>query len=124
MEGETGTAIVNEAMVQRFLAGQDAIGRQLVIGIRMALGADGGDVARMVLGDGWRSVRIGLAAGLAASLLIAQAMTRWLYDVTAADPWVFGGVTALLAAVALLASWLPARRAARVDPMVCAQRAA
>jgi putative ABC transport system permease protein len=89
------------------------------IGIRMALGADGGDVARMVLGDGWRSVRIGIAAGLAASMLIAQAMTRWLYDVSPADPWVFGGVTLLLAAIALLASWLPARRAARVDPMVC-----
>ncbi len=89
------------------------------LGIRMALGADARDIVRMVLGDGLRPVGIGVALGLAGAFLVTRAMSGLLYEVAAGDPVVFVAVTALLVAVAFLASWLPARRAARVDPVTC-----
>jgi predicted permease len=88
------------------------------IGIRMALGAARSDVLNMVLGEGLRRVAIGLALGAAGSAAAGQLLHKFLYGVSPADPIAWIGVAILLSAVALAASWLPARRASRVDPMV------
>jgi predicted permease len=88
------------------------------IGIRMALGAQAADVLKMVIGEGMRLVCIGAALGLAASLAVAQLMKSTLFGLSAIDPLAFAAVILLLAIVALLACWIPARRAARVDPMI------
>ncbi|MBO0858119.1 MAG: FtsX-like permease family protein [Chloracidobacterium sp.] len=87
-------------------------------GIRMALGAGGADVRRLVMREGLKVVLIGIAAGLALSLAAARLTAGFLYGVGANDPLTFVGVPALLTAVALLACYLPARRATKVDPMV------
>ncbi len=88
------------------------------IGIRLALGAVGRDVATMVLRDTARIVVLGLAIGLATSLLVTGVLRSLLYGVSARDPLTFVATPALMAIVALLASLVPALRAARVDPIV------
>ena len=92
--------------------------RRHEIGIRMALGARGPDVLRLVVGQGMRLVGIGLGLGLAGAWLLSRALSSQLYGVTAQDPLTYGSVALILGAVALTASWLPARRATRVDPML------
>ena len=87
------------------------------IGVRMALGAAREQVVRMVLGEGVRVVLVGAAIGLAGGLALARLMAGLLYDVAPGDPLSLTVVTLLLAAVALLACLLPARRAAGIDPM-------
>jgi predicted permease len=87
------------------------------IGIRMALGAARRDVLRLVMGRGARLALVGMAIGTAAALGLTRFLRGLLVGVTPADPATFAGVVILLGAVVLLASWLPARRAARVDPM-------
>jgi putative ABC transport system permease protein len=88
------------------------------IGIRVALGAQGADVLRLVVRQGLRLVTLGVALGLMAALALTRLMKKLLFEVSATDPVTFAGVAALLALVALLACWIPARRATRVDPMV------
>ena len=88
------------------------------IGIRMALGADRSMVRALVLSQGARLVGYGLALGLAGALILSRSLSTLLYGVGAADPPTFAAIAALLAAVAMLACWLPARRAARTDPLV------
>jgi len=88
------------------------------IGIRMALGAPQGAVLRMVVGQGVRLTVVGLAIGLAAALGVTRLMASILFGVNPSDPPTFASVAMILAASALLASWVPAWRASRVDPMV------
>jgi putative ABC transport system permease protein len=88
------------------------------IGIRMALGAEGTDVLGMVVRSGFRVVAVGIAVGIVASLLLGRLIGPQLVGVTASDPPTLAGAAALLAVTAAIASWIPARRAARVDPMV------
>ncbi|MGA9980910.1 MAG: ABC transporter permease [Candidatus Sulfotelmatobacter sp.] len=87
-------------------------------GVRVALGATPRNVLRMVLGQGMRTILIGVAAGIIGSLALTQTASSLLFGVTATDPLTFAGVTLLLIAVALLACYIPARRATKVDPMV------
>ncbi len=88
------------------------------IGIRLALGAQKAEVLRMVLRQGILIVGFGLAAGILAAAAMARLIGNFLYGVSPLDPLTYLGAAALLAAVALLASYIPARRAARVDPAV------
>jgi putative ABC transport system permease protein len=88
------------------------------IGIRVALGAQAGDVLRLVIGHGMKLALIGLALGLVAAVTLTRLMERLLFDVSPTDPLTFVVVTLLLTIIALLACWLPAQRAASVDPMV------
>jgi putative ABC transport system permease protein len=87
------------------------------IGIRMALGAHPAGVQKLIVRQGLRPVLAGLAAGLAASLVAMRALASLLYGVTGTDPPTFLAVSAALLAISALASAIPARRAARVDPM-------
>ena len=87
------------------------------IGVRMSLGAQTGDILRMVLRSGMFLAALGLAIGLPIAFLMARALASLLFGVEAADPFSFIGLPALLAAVAALACYLPARRAARLDPL-------
>jgi putative ABC transport system permease protein len=88
------------------------------IGIRMTLGASRGDVLRMILGQGAGLSGIGLGVGLVAAVALTRLMSSMLYSTSADDPLTFVGVALLLVAVALLACYIPARRATRVDPLV------
>jgi putative ABC transport system permease protein len=88
------------------------------MGIRMALGAERGDILRLVLRQGLGPACVGIAIGMAASLALTRLMAKMLYHVSTTDPAAFVGGAVLFGAVAMLASYLPARRATRVDPMV------
>jgi predicted permease len=97
-----------------YLVGQ----RTQEIGVRMALGAQRRDVIRLVLGQAAKMTLLGVAAGLAAALGLTRLMASQLFGVTAHDPLTYVGVAILLTLVALIACYLPARRAVRVDPIV------
>jgi putative ABC transport system permease protein len=97
-----------------YLTGQ----RTHEIGVRIALGASGRDVVGMILGQGMRIALIGVGIGVAAALGLTRLITKLIYGVGATDPITFGGVAILLTGVALLACYIPARRAMRVDPIV------
>jgi putative ABC transport system permease protein len=92
--------------------------RRAEIGVRMALGAGPSRVVREIVADGLRLVGLGIGIGLAAAFGLTRLMSSLLFGVTPTDPATFLGVALLLAAAALLACWIPARRASRVDPMV------
>ncbi|UCD51495.1 MAG: FtsX-like permease family protein, partial [Phycisphaerales bacterium] len=88
------------------------------IGIRMALGARRTDVLTAVLGQGFKLILIGVAIGIATAVALTRVLSSLLHDVTPTDPVTLILVSGVLVVVALLASYLPARRAARIDPMV------
>ena len=88
------------------------------IGVRMALGARGRDVMKLVIRQGMWLVLIGVVIGMAASLAVSRLLKSFLFGLSAADPMTFGIIPLLLATVALLACYVPARRATKVDPMI------
>jgi predicted permease len=88
------------------------------IGIRMALGASGGDLRAQILGQTMSLAAAGLVLGVAASWILARALSGLLFGITSTDPVTFGGMLVVLAMVAAVAGYLPARRASRIDPMV------
>ncbi|MGH9481720.1 MAG: ABC transporter permease [Terriglobales bacterium] len=121
----TGTMLVGFGVLALLLAMLGLYGviatsvaqRTQEFGIRMALGASGGMVARLVVAQGLRLALIGVAVGIGLALLLTRLMAGLLYGLSALDPVSFGVAAVLLAAVAALASYLPARRATRVDPL-------
>jgi putative ABC transport system permease protein len=92
--------------------------RTAEIGIRMALGAARWDVLSLVVAQGFRLAVLGLLAGVAGALILTRLMTRLLFDISASDPITFAGVLILLVAVSLLAIYIPARRASKIEPVV------
>jgi putative ABC transport system permease protein len=88
------------------------------IGVRVALGAQYVDVVRLVMRRGARLVALGLAIGVASSLALGRFVSSLLYEITPRDPLTLVGAATFLAVVALVAAFIPARRAARLDPMV------
>jgi predicted permease len=99
--------------VTSYLVGQ----RTTEIGIRMALGAQRGHILQLILGEGTRMALVGAAVGIAASLLLTRLMAKQLFGVKAHDPLTYLSVAAVLIVVAVVACYIPARRAMRVDPM-------
>ncbi len=87
-------------------------------GIRLALGARGSDLLKLVIGQGMRLVAVGLAVGLMSAFAVTRLITKLLFGVSASDPLTFVGIALSFILIALLACWLPARRATKVDPMV------
>jgi putative ABC transport system permease protein len=87
------------------------------IGVRMAIGAQRGDVLRMIVGGGMKLTLVGIAMGLAGALALARLVATMLFDVTPFDPTSYAATAIVLLAVASLACYIPARRAMRVDPI-------
>jgi ABC-type antimicrobial peptide transport system permease subunit len=87
------------------------------IGIRLAMGAAMRDILAMIIGDAMRLTGIGLAIGVGLALVLSRTLATLLYEVTGTDPLTFAAVVAVLGGVALIASYLPARRAARIPPV-------
>lgn len=88
------------------------------IGIRTAMGAQTNDVLKLVMFQGIKLAGIGMAIGLTAALLSTRLLAFWLYGVSPTDPLTFAGVTAAFLGIVLLASYIPARRATTVDPVI------
>jgi putative ABC transport system permease protein len=88
------------------------------MGVRLTLGAQRSDILRLVVGEGFVLAAIGVVIGVGGGLLATRLLQAWLFEIGASDPVTFTVAAAALVVVALLASYLPARRAARVDPLV------
>jgi predicted permease len=113
-----GLALVLSALGIYSVLSYSTAQRTREIGLRLALGADQGSVLRLVVGSGARLVLLGIGTGAAAAVVLTRLMTDLLYGVRPADPVTFAVVTIVLAATSILACYIPARRATRVDPVV------
>jgi ABC-type antimicrobial peptide transport system permease subunit len=113
-----GAALVLAAIGVYGLMAYSVQQRSQEIGIRMALGAQRGDVREMVVKEGMRFALLGVALGTAGALALARYMSAFLYGVEARDPLVFVAIPLVLAFTALVAVWIPAQRATHVDPVL------
>lgn len=100
------------------IAAYTLVARTREIGIRMALGARPDNVYRMAVGQRMRLALTGVMVGLASAFVVSRVLTSLLFGISGVDSLVYAGVSLLMVLVALAASYLPARRAARVDPMI------
>jgi putative ABC transport system permease protein len=87
------------------------------MGVRLALGASSRDILSLIVGQAMLTALVGVALGLVAALALTRVMASLLYEVSAKDPLIFAGLSALLLGVAMIASYIPARRATKVDPL-------
>jgi len=117
LAGFSGVALLLAAIGLFGLLAFNVTQRTHEIGIRMALGAQRRDVLGLVVGQGMRLALLGVGIGLAAGLAVSRVLQTLLFEIKPTDPLTFTAVSLALIAVALLACWLPARRAAKVDPM-------
>jgi putative ABC transport system permease protein len=113
-----GLALLLTAIGLYGVMAYSVVQRAQEIGIRIALGAQTGDVMKIVLSQGLKLTTLGLAIGLAAAYALTRYMQSLLFGVKATDPSTFAAIALLLIAVALMACWIPAKRATKVDPMV------
>ena len=113
-----GIALLLSAVGIYGMLAYDVTQRTKEIGIRGAIGATRGQIVALILQQGLLKAGLGLVLGLAGALALSRFLEKLLFDVKPNDPLVFAGVAVLLLLVALLASWLPARRAANVNPLV------
>jgi putative ABC transport system permease protein len=118
LAGFAALALVLTAVGLYGVMAYSVVQRTHELGIRLALGASRETVLRGVLRRGLRLVAIGIVAGVAGALAFTRVLGALLYGVSATDPWVFAAIIGLLAVVGILSSYVPARRATRVDPMV------
>ncbi|HEY3026114.1 MAG TPA: ABC transporter permease [Pyrinomonadaceae bacterium] len=118
LAGFAATALLLAAIGIYGVTSLNVTGRIHEFGIRIALGATRRDVLSLAVFQGLRLALIGLVFGIGGALLITRFMSSLLFGVSATDPWIFAGVALLLALVALLACYIPARRAMKVDPLV------
>jgi putative ABC transport system permease protein len=112
-----GLALVLAALGLYGVISYSARQRTREIGVRVALGASGRDIIRLILGHGMVVAAVGIVLGLAASIAVTRVMSSYLVGVSPTDPLTFAGVSVVLLGVAALASYLPARRAASIDPV-------
>jgi hypothetical protein len=124
IDGAPGVVIINQTMARKYWSTGDPLADRVIIGkgtgpqfaepARQIVGA----VRNMVIGQGMRLALVGVAIGVASALGLTRILASFLFGVTARDPMVFVSVPLILSVIALVAVWLPARRAARIDPAV------
>jgi putative ABC transport system permease protein len=112
-----GIALVLSAIGIYSVISYSVAQRRNEMGIRMALGAQARDILKLVVGQGFRLILTGIAIGLAGAFAVTRLLTSFLFHVSARDPFIFIGISLVLPFVALLASYIPARKATKVDPM-------
>jgi predicted permease len=113
-----GLALLLAALGIYGVVGYTVALRTREMGIRLALGSAPGDVMRMVVRESMSTVGVGLVIGIGAALALSRLLSSMLYEISPSDPWAIGATAVTLLSVALVASFIPARRAANIDPLI------
>jgi ABC-type antimicrobial peptide transport system permease subunit len=115
--GFAGIALILAAVGVYAVLAHNVSARTVEIGIRMAIGADRINIVRLILSQGMRLVALGMIAGVSSAMIASRFLATLLYEVSPYDPWAYGLVAATFVAVGIIASFAPAVRASRVDPL-------